>query len=91
MATWASSGGPAQSPTDQMPGLVVRYWSSTWMKPRSSVTPMPSRPMPSMLARTPTAISTRSDVTVSFWPSAVVNDVVTVLPLTLTPVVLAPV
>ena len=44
-----------------------------------------------MLARTPTASSTRSDVTVWFLPSASVNDVVTVLPLTLTPVVLAPV
>ncbi len=52
---------------------------------------MPSRPMFSMLARTPTAISTRSDVTVWSLPSASVKEVVTLLPLTFTPVVFAPV
>ncbi len=53
---------------------------------------MPSRPMFSMLARTPMASSTRSEVSVSLLPSAVVMDVVTFLPApsTFTPPTLAP-
>ena len=49
---------PLQSPMAQMPGTLVRSWSSTWMKPRLSVaTPARSRPRSSVFGRRPTAIS----------------------------------
>ena len=49
---------------------------------------MPSRPNPSTLARTPTASSTRSEVTSWLLPSPVVIEVMTLLPSTLTPLTL---
>ncbi|SHU10570.1 Uncharacterised protein [Mycobacteroides abscessus subsp. abscessus] len=50
---------PLQSPSAQIPGVLVRNWSSTVMYPRASVaTPAFSRPRSSVFGRRPTATST---------------------------------
>src|SRR2546423_153464 len=47
-------GPPVTSPTANTPFAVVRYWSSTWMKPRaSSAIPARSQPRSSVLGGRP--------------------------------------
>src|SRR6185503_19259053 len=53
-ALCASIGGPATSPMAQIPGTLVRPWSSTTIAPRSIFTPSFSSPRFSVLQTTPT-------------------------------------
>src|ERR1019366_8823842 len=86
--TWASCGVLTTSPAAQTPSTLVRMYSSTCTKPRSSITTsLPSARRPSVNGRRPTERITASTVTDSPSP----KETVVPLPFGLCPLTVTPV
>src|SRR5258708_15639308 len=88
-ALWASIGPRTTSPIAHTLGRFVRQFSSTAIKPRSSLRPTPSALRPSVLARRPIETMSRSKTALCALPSAPVYSTVTSF-FAFTPVIFTP-